>query len=304
MAAISQTAREEIRATLAKKREEEKPVRKPLSSTAIWTIALALTLGAWAAGHFEVYTPGSDVGYYLGLVGGVMMLLLLLYPLRKHVRFLNWAGKLPGWFRFHMFLGIAGPVLILYHSTLYVGSLNAAVALYSMILVAGSGVFGRFFYTKIHHGLYGRNATLQERQARLGLSADAVKTKFHFAPAIDQRLKDLEAYVTDESRAGFFGLRRALVVAWRVRRVQWLTRRDLHRILGQAALDRGWPREKLAHRLRRANQLVRAYLLALQDVAQFSVYKRLFSLWHVLHVPLVYMLAISGVVHVIAVHMY
>ena len=94
------------------------------------------------------------------------------------------------------------------------------------------------------------------------------------------------------------------MVAWRVRRVQWLTRRDLQRILGQAALDRGWPREKLAHRLRRANQLVRAYLLALQDVAQFSVYKRLFSLWHVLHVPLVYMLAISGVVHVIAVHMY
>jgi hypothetical protein len=30
----------------------------------------------------------------------------------------------------------------------------------------------------------------------------------------------------------------------------------------------------------------------------------MFSLWHVLHVPFVFMLVISGVVHVIAVHMY
>lgn len=304
MAAISQTAREEIRATLAKKREEEKPVRKPLSSTAIWFIALALTLGAWAAGRFEWYTPGSDFGYYLGMVGGIMMLLLLLYPLRKHVRFLNWAGKLPGWFRFHMFLGIAGPVLILYHSTLYVGSLNAGVALYSMILVAGSGIFGRFFYTKIHHGLYGRHSTLQERQARLGLTGEEVKSKFHFAPSIEQRLKELEAFAAAEAGTGLLGIRHAISISWRVRRVQWLTHRDLRRILGKAAVERDWPREKLAHRLRKSDKLVRTYLFALQDVAQFSVYKRLFSLWHVLHVPLVYMLAISGVVHVIAVHMY
>jgi hypothetical protein len=304
MATISQVAREEIRATLAKKREEEKPVRKPLSSTTLWIIALALTLGAWAAGRFNLYTPGSDLGYYLGVAGGVMMLLLLLYPLRKHVRFLNWAGHLPGWFKLHMFLGIAGPVLILYHSTLYVGSLNAAVALYSMLLVAGSGIVGRFFYTKIHHGLYGRNATLQERQQKLGLTGEEVKSKFHFAPAIERRLKELEAYATAETGAGLIGLRRAILVSLRVRQARWLTHRDLRRLLGKAAVEREWPREKLAYRLRRADRLVWTYLLSIQDVAQYSVYKRLFSLWHVLHVPLVYMLVISGIVHVIAVHMY
>ena len=34
------------------------------------------------------------------------------------------------------------------------------------------------------------------------------------------------------------------------------------------------------------------------------IYERMFSLWHILHVPFVFMLVISGVVHVIAVHMY
>ncbi|OGI40987.1 MAG: hypothetical protein A2140_02300 [Candidatus Muproteobacteria bacterium RBG_16_62_13] len=283
---------------------EERPSRKPLSSTAIWLIALTLTMGAWAAGRFEWYTPGSDFGYYLGMAGGIMMLLLLLYPLRKHVRFLNWTGKLPGWFRFHMFLGIAGPLLILYHSTLHVGSLNAKVALYSMILVAGSGIFGRFFYTKIHHGLYGRHSTLQERQERLGLTGGEVKSKFHFAPSVETRLKALEAYASAEASPGMLGIRHALMVGWRVRQALWLTHRDLRRILGKAAVERDWPREKLAQRLRKSDQLVRTYLFALRDVAQYRVYQRLFSLWHVLHVPLVYMLVISGVVHVIAVHMY
>ena len=34
-------------------------------------------------------------------------------------------------------------------------------------------------------------------------------------------------------------------------------------------------------------------LLALQRTAQFAAYERLFALWHVLHVPFVYLLGIS-----------
>src|ERR1700756_3278276 len=44
------------------------------------------------------YTPGDNVGYYMGLVGGVMMLLLLTYPLRKYLHgFPNW-GPVKHWF--------------------------------------------------------------------------------------------------------------------------------------------------------------------------------------------------------------
>ena len=34
-------------------------------------------------------TAETGLGYMLGIVGGTMMLLLLLYPLRKHVRLFN-----------------------------------------------------------------------------------------------------------------------------------------------------------------------------------------------------------------------
>jgi hypothetical protein len=39
-------------------------------------------------------------------------------------------------------------------------------------------------------------------------------------------------------------------------------------------------------------------------VAEYRVYERLFSLWHVLHLPLFFMLLAAGIVHVIAVHVY
>ena len=43
---------------------------------------------------------------------------------------------------------------------------------------------------------------------------------------------------------------------------------------------------------------------ASRQVAEFGIYERLFSLWHVLHLPLFFMLLVTGIVHVVAVHVY
>lgn len=283
---------------------ETHPQSRPFSAKFIWFVALALAAGAWGAGKLKLYTPGSTLGYYMGLVGSVFMALLLLYPLRKRVRFLQRAGHLRHWFKVHMFLGISGPALIMFHSTLKLGSLNAAVAFYSMILVAGSGIVGRFIYTKIHNGLYGRKATVQERQERLGLTSDAVKSKFHFAPEVEKRLEAFEAYVMDESRTGMVGVRRFITVALRARWLRGRALREIRRLLMAAAPERGWSRSEVRRRLGIAEAMLREYLGALQEVAQFRIYERLFSLWHVLHVPFVWMLVICAIVHVVAVHMY
>jgi len=45
-------------------------------------------------------------------------------------------------------------------------------------------------------------------------------------------------------------------------------------------------------------------LAATRRVAEFQGFERLFSLWHALHIPLIFMLLAAGVVHVIAVHVY
>ena len=40
------------------------------------------------------------------------------------------------------------------------------------------------------------------------------------------------------------------------------------------------------------------------DLAEFQAYERLFSLWHALHLPLIFMLLVAAVVHIVAVHVY
>ena len=124
-------------------------------------IAAALLLG-WYNSEEGHLTPGTGVGYWLGIAGASAMLLLLLYPLRKRVKGLRGLGSVGGWFRLHMVLGIVGPALILFHSNFKLGALNSNVALFAMLIVAASGLIGRYLYGRIHLGLYGRRAEIEE----------------------------------------------------------------------------------------------------------------------------------------------
>jgi hypothetical protein len=49
---------------------------------------------------------------------------------------------------------------------------------------------------------------------------------------------------------------------------------------------------------------VHSELMTLQRIAQFSAWERLFSWWHVAHVPFVYLMVLSAIAHVVAVHAY
>jgi len=122
----------------------------------VTAIAAAALFFAWsqrAEGHI---TAETGLGYYLGIVGSVLMLALLLYPLRKRFKLFRGIGGVRAWFRIHMLLGVIGPALVLVHSNFKLGSLNSSMALTAMLIVATSGFAGRFFYSKIHRGLYGR----------------------------------------------------------------------------------------------------------------------------------------------------
>lgn len=263
-----------------------------------------LVLLAWLMGRWGGFEPGSEVGYNLGLAGGIMMLLLFLYPLRKHFRFMHNLGPAKYWFALHMTLGILGPLFILAHSRFQVGSVNAAVALGSMCLVAGSGIIGRFIYTKIHHGLYGKRASLEDMRAQSGLNSREVQSRLAFAPKVEEALKHFETVALKKHKNPLTAAWSFSMLWWRAWSVRQRCARELRRLYRAHALKRGWERAKYQRRLKAANHLVQTYLRSTREVAQFSSYERLFSLWHVLHVPLVYMLVLSAIAHVVAVHMY
>jgi hypothetical protein len=274
-------------------------------SFALVITGTALAIGAaFAIGRSGWFTPGDNVGYYIGLTGGVMMLLLLLYPLRKYVGALRSWGKVKYWFAAHMVLGVCGPILVLAHSTFHMHSTNAAVAQICMLVVAGSGIVGRFLYTKVHRGLYGEKMNLQELQARTGLESAQIGSHLQFSPAVQARLSEFQAFALAPATGLGQQAARLLGLGLRRFRVERACVRELRGALLDARRTRGWDRGKYRRRLRAATGLVRAYLGAAQRVAQFGVYDRLLQLWHVAHVPLVYLLVISAVAHVVAVHLY
>lgn len=243
--------------------------------------------------------PQYGIGYVLGILGGSMMLALLIYPLRKRSRSLAFLGSIAGWFRVHMVLGVVGPLAILYHSNFSFGATNSNVALACMLIVAGSGLVGRYLYARIHHGLYGRRASLNE------LARDAERLRQHsgqlrLLPGLMDEIERAEKHIGAPS----ITLVRPFLAAWRQKSELRRMGRLLHHAVGIAAAGSvvvGEQRERLTQA---ALRYVEARLLAARRVAEFESSERLFAAWHVLHMPLFLMLVVVGIVHVFAVHMY
>lgn len=288
---------------------ERRKVRPKPKNTG-WYIFLSVVGTALIAGFmiFSIkppYKSGDSLGYNIGLVGGLMLLTLLLYPLRKRAGFMKGFGILPKWFKWHMIFGIMGPTLILFHSTFRIGSINAGIALGCMALVAGSGVFGRFFYTKIHHGLYGRQASLQEMQKEMEQSGD-VKSVLGFAPEIEQQLTQFRAQFAERpGKERSLQLGNFITVGTRGEWLFWTLASELKRTMyAQARGEGNFQKEQLDRLYKERKKFIRCYLRVVRDASQFRTYERLFSWWHILHIPLVYMLVFSAIFHVISVHMY
>jgi hypothetical protein len=172
------------------------------------------------------------------------------------------------------------------------------------VTVAVSGVIGRFLYVRVHNGLHGERSRLNELQARAGLAEGEMKSRFRFAPEVAARLLAFEAEALAEDRRLGALWRKVVVLPWKRRRMYRECVHELNARLRAIGRERGWSREHLRGRRRKAASLTRRYLESIVRVAQFSAYERLFALWHVLHVPFVYLLAFSAAFHVFAVHAY
>ena len=269
----------------------------------LFTVAtLAMLYWGYNFGTEQYLTPQTGAGYALGIIGGSSMLLLMFYPLRKRVRALAFMGTTKRWFQAHMALGVIGPVLILFHSNFSLGAVNSNVALFCMLVVSGSGLFGRYFYAHIHHGLHGRKANLAELKD-YAEKLRWVTTNVEFLPDLVQQIEQEELRILWRSERTML-LARPLTGAVGV----YLARRRLRRYVSRAlrAADEvpGTPRARREQLHGTARQYIDDRLAATRRVVEFGAFERLFSLWHALHLPLFLMLLIAGIVHVVAVHVY
>lgn len=274
------------------------------SDVLLYLLLTGLIGAAWLITQLQLFKANDDVSYWIAVTGGVMMLVLFTYPLRKYLRFMQRLGKVKWWFWFHLFLGITGPWLILVHSTFRVGSLNAGVAIYSMGIVVASGVIGRFIHVRVHRGLNGERMSLIELRERAGMVESNARSRLHFSPAVESRLLAFEQHELQAKPRWLTHLRQVTVLPLQQRIAYLRCVAELHQRLREMAAAQQWNPSELQRRERRARRLAAQYLDAVVRVAQYSAYARVFALWHMAHLPFVYLLVISAVVHVVAVHAY
>ena len=269
-----------------------------------FSFAGLLLLAGWLGRDGLSLSAESGFGYFLGIGALACMLLLLVYPLRKRLRFLGFLGATKNWFRVHMILGTAGPLAALYHCNFEAGAPNSRIALFAALLVASSGFVGRYIYSKIHHGLYGRRTSLEELSARVKLAAPTSGRAAKFVPELNKRLMEFDRRVLTAPAGWLASIAQPFKLAVITRfeyfkLVRFARRRLLVESMASDHLKQGGSRfEEIT------TQYIARHLREIRGVAEFTAYQRLFALWHVVHRPFFVILFLSVAIHVFAVHYY
>ena len=236
----------------------------------------------WFTSTTKLYTPADDFGYYTGLVGGVMMLLLLIYSvIKRYHRQLAFLGAVSRWFLFHMTLGIMGPLLVYVHAKWHLKTTNATIAFYSMTLVFLSGIIGRYIYGHVYAKRRGHTHTLDEmrddlNEATAKLRADLAREDVQK----DRHMKiiqDLLVLIQNDKNPFHARIK---IMMFQLESLFWPP-------VMQAVLPD-----------------VRRYVGAYLAMKEAGFWTKAFSYWHIIHIPFLFLMLGSGFYHVYAVHAY
>ncbi len=225
--------------------------------------------------------PGGDLGLLFGIAGASMMVVMLAYSLRKRVRLLRRLGPVGVWLDYHILLGVFGPLFVLLHSSFKVGGL-VALSFWSMVLVASSGVLGRFLYRQIPRTSAGDELTQAEVEAEDARLAKRLSLELGLS---EQQIGELEALALDRMRR-----RNAVVLLGSLLIGPLLLRRRL---------TRRWKELTGESRLRRdVRKLVERKVKLHLRLALWDRVRQLFHYWHVFHKPFALLMYLFMAVHI------
>lgn len=236
-----------------------------------------------------VYAPGKGIWRFLGWTGSGMMVVMMLYSVRKRFSIFNSLGSLRHWLSAHMFLGIVGPVLVTFHTTLKFGGI-IATSFWCMILTMVFGILGRYIYIQIPRTLAG--AELEEGEIdniiksiddKLGkYSREGVDNNF----VLSQDIKNGEEGLIHSLFSMF---RTDVVNLWKISKMKRVLKRD-YNLPGKARKNIVSLIKRKAALIRKKNYLVNSH--------------KLLHHWHVVHVPLAMVMFLIMFLHIIVYYLF
>lgn len=223
-----------------------------------------------------VLKPSGSVAHPLGVAGLALIVIPVLYAARKRWRPLAHAGSLRAWLEVHIFCGIVGPVLVTLHTSFKFNGI-ISVAYWSMMAVMLSGFVGRYLFVRMPRTIRGVELSHEEIRGRIrALTDQLIRASRDAGLAGRVRAADQELDMQRERPIG---------------QVQtWRRLRHLRHDMRSAGVSRELTSVVTSTIAERAQLLRR--------LSQLNRHRRLFSLWHVFHQPLVYVMFAIAVLHV------
>lgn len=186
-----------------------------MSDTERLTVGVVFTAILFLAPAFLFHTapefPGSLTGGILGIAAAVLMVLLLVYPLVKHVAWIrNGIGRvvpLRALLSFHVYAGVAGGFLAIVHTGHRYQSPLGIALIVSVLIVVVTGFVGRYYMPKVtvemqdHQKKLATLRTVYDRTAALATptSSTVDRTDVQVLPLV-HAMADLE-YAIGSQRA-------------------------------------------------------------------------------------------------------
>ncbi len=124
-----------------------------------------LAVQALDARHERLRSSGP-VGLALGVIAAALILLNLLYLVRRRLLAAGWAGTIRGWLDFHVVSGLLAGGCVALHSAGHFRSASATMASAALAIVLLTGVIGRYVLAQIPRTREGRELSLDEAHAR------------------------------------------------------------------------------------------------------------------------------------------
>lgn len=263
---------------------------------AIW-IAVAASTIAWGFPYYRLplaerpysdlhamFSPAGFVGLIYGMVGTACMLVgVSLYIARKRLPILRTLGPLNSWLQVHIFLCTMGPFFILLHTSFRVNGI-VAIAFWSMMAVAGSGAFGRYIYGHLPRTIQGHVKNLESIKTQKNVLIKAMSGDAGIA--IKEVRNLLGITHTQEPR----GVVHAILMSLRYDFSNRLRRRKIRRFLKAQSIS-----EEVQ---RWFAKLFQEQLKLEQQILLLKPFKRVFHLWHLVHLPLSILMLAVVVLHI------
>ena len=240
---------------------------------------------------------GSGLRFWLGVTGATMLAMLLLYPLRKVLFKSRAPGRISAWFHVHILLGLIGPVLILYHCNFGLGARHANVALWTMLVVAVSGIAGYLVYGRASRDFY--TARQQASRHREAIVAALPVRDLHGLrnDALSLDLETFEAALLTPRQGLANGLKQRLKIERDrqnlVPTIAWFVEESARQQGLDAAARQRLGAMVVAH--------VRAYFGIARSAATQSFREQLWARWRLFHLPVFLVMVLAAGLHIVAV---